>query len=389
MRDINSSENKKLVAVIAVGFNRLSSIKRLLGSLERAHYSVEVPLVISIDKSGCQELYDFVNNYEWRYGDKYVIIQKERLGLKNHILQCGDLTRFFRAVILLEDDIFVSEFYYDYTLDAIKKYGNDPRIGGISLYRPSMDGNLPIDFIQDGNDTFAYQNVESWGQCWTSQMWEPFRAWYNVNCKTDFSDIDMPVFIKSWKKAWSKFYIAYQIKNNRYFVYPSVSFTTCFSEAGEHGITSSIGQSVLASGYRQLVLKDFDELSKYDIYGANESIYEWLGKGKEDVCVDLRGYNDNVTDKRYVLSPYPYPYKIIMEFALSLRPIELNVKYNVEGKGLFLYDTSVRKNAVRKKFPIALAYYYIRQFNVKVLARYVFSYTKLRVNQKIKKTISH
>lgn len=389
MQDISSIENKNQVAIIAVGYNRLLSIKRLLESLDRAHYSCEVPLVVSIDNSGCQELYDYVNTFEWKHGTKYVIIQKERLGLKNHILACGDLTRYFKAVIILEDDIFVSEFFYDYVLDAIKKYGDDPRIGGISLYRPSMDGNLPIDYIQDGNGSFAYQNVESWGQCWTQQMWNAFRNWYDSNSETDFSNIDMPVYMKNWKKAWSKFYMAFQIQENRYFIYPSVSYTTCFSEAGEHGITSSIGQSVLASGYNGAILKGFDDLSKYDIYGANEAIYLWLGLSKDELCIDLRGNNDNSKQKRYVLSPYHYSNKVEKEFALSLRPIELNVKYNVEGRGLYLYNAIDGAKAVRKGFPMALAYYYIRQFNVKVLAKYVFSYTKMRVVQKLEKIIKH
>ena len=385
MQDISSIDNKNRVAIIAVGYNRLLSIKRLLESLDRAHYFCEVPLVVSIDNSGCQELYDYVNSFEWKHGTKYVIIQKERLGLKNHILTCGDLTRYFKAVIILEDDIFVSEVFYDYVLDAIQKYGDNPRIGGISLYRPSMDGNLPIDYIQDGNGSFAYQNVESWGQCWTQQMWKAFRNWYDSNSETDFSNIDMPVYMKNWKKAWSKFYMAFQIQENRYFIYPSVSYTTCFSEAGEHGITSSIGQSVLASGYNGVILKSFDELSKYDIYGANEAIYKWIGISKEELCIDLRGNNDNNYHKRYILSPYHYSYKIVKEYALSLRPIELNVKYNVEGRGLFLYEVDDSTREDRKTLPIALAYYYIRQFNVKVLAKYVFSYTKLRVIQKLKK----
>lgn len=374
---LNSIDNKNKVAVVVVGYKRLNSIMRLLNSLINAKYTCDVPLVISIDSSLYQPLYNYVNEFYWPFGDKYVIIEQKRLGLRDHILSCGDLTKFFKAAVILEDDIFVSEYFYDYVQLAVDKYNSDDRIGGISLYRPAMDGNLPIDFIQDGKDTFAYQNVESWGQCWTERMWCAFREWYSDTHEHDFSNIDMPVFIKNWEKAWSKFYMAFQVETGRFFIYPSVSLTTCFSEAGVHGNNSSIGQTVLLSGRKKYNFESFDSITKYDIYGSNEAIYGWLGLSPKELCINLRGYNNNNKGCRYMLSPYKYPYKICKRFSLSLRPIELNVKYGVEGDGLFLYDTNNDFSKLQQKsFPISLAYYYIRQFNVRILAMYVISYVK-------------
>ena len=62
-------------AIVVVGYNRIASIKRLLSSLTIACYDDEVPLVISIDRSGNEELYAYVNNFSWKHGNKYVIIQ--------------------------------------------------------------------------------------------------------------------------------------------------------------------------------------------------------------------------------------------------------------------------------------------------------------------------
>ena len=113
MMDIPQTKDK--VAIVAIGYNRLESMKRLLSSLLKASYTVDnVPLVISIDCSGDTKLYDYVRTFEWPFGPKYVKIQTERLGLLKHVLQCGGLTKFFKAAILLEDDIYVSEFFYDY-----------------------------------------------------------------------------------------------------------------------------------------------------------------------------------------------------------------------------------------------------------------------------------
>ncbi len=388
MQDISSINNKDRVAIIAVGYNRLASIQRLLESLNRALYPCDVPLVISIDASGCQPLYDYVRSFKWEHGEKYVIIKEKRLGLRDHILACGDLTQFFKAVVILEDDIFVSPYFYNYTLACVDKYGSDDRVSGISLYRPAMDGNLPIDYVQDGKDTFAYQNVESWGECWTERMWNQFREWYNDTPDHDFTNVDMPENMKNWKKAWSKYYMAYQIETGKYFVYPSVSHTTCFSEAGEHGNTSSIGQVVLQSEFKKYNLQDFDNLSKYDIYGNNLQLFEWLKMSPTELCLDMHGHRDNIFNCRYILSPYKYPYKVIKEYALSLRPIELNVLYNVDGKGLFLYDTEGKMGGIREaQVPLSLIYYHIRQISIHALYRYVISYTKDNLGSKIKKKL--
>ena len=115
IRSIDKPSNKERIAIVVVGYNRLKALKRLLNSLNDAHYDTnDVPLVISIDASGERALYDYVESYRWLHGDKYVNIQAERLGLKAHIIQCGDLTHYFKAVALFEDDLWVSPYFYHY-----------------------------------------------------------------------------------------------------------------------------------------------------------------------------------------------------------------------------------------------------------------------------------
>ena len=97
-----SPENKNKIAIVVVGYNRIGSMTRLLNSIENANYiHGDIPLVISIDCSGDQELYDYVYKFEWGHGNKYVNIQQERLGLKKHILQYGlqERTRHFDEIL--------------------------------------------------------------------------------------------------------------------------------------------------------------------------------------------------------------------------------------------------------------------------------------------------
>ena len=373
--EISKTINKDKIALVAVGYNRLDSMKRLLDSLQSARYEKnDIPLVISIDASGDTALYDFVRNFGWKHGEKYVNIQDNRLGLKNHILQCGDLTEYFRAVVILEDDIFVSEYFYNYVESAVDYYEKDARVGGISLYQNEHVSNKPIYFQKDGSDTYLKQTPASWGECWTKKQWELFREWYKDFSDDKFEHIDMPDYIKSWKRAWSKYYMAYLIETNRYFVFPHDSHTTCFGDAGEHSaIASTYGQANLLCGKKKYFFKPFEEMVRYNIYMVNESVYEWAGYTKDQLCVDWYGNNHNFNHCRYILTPYQLPFKVVKSYGLSMRPIELNIKYNIKGSNLYVYDSADgNANAIGKPETLATMNYHIRTLDFKMGARYVY-----------------
>lgn len=369
-----SDEYANRLAIVVVGYNRLDTIQRLLTSISSAHYpSFRIPLVISIDAGGNQQLVDYVHNYEWSFGDKYVIIHQQRLGLRKHIIQCGDLSEHFSGIILLEDDVFVGPYYYQYATDALSYYDNEDRIGGVSLYRNEINGlfhNLPYIFEQDGNDVFLFQTPASWGECWSRRMWKQFKSWLGADEDKDISEIDMPSRIKNWKKAWSKFFMAYLIDTNRYFVFPFISQTTCFCDPGEHGNdVNNVGQVNLMTNDRTFVFKPFEVLTKYDIYGCNERLYEYLGIDKEKVCLNLYGNNDNMNNKQFMLSLMHYPYKVCKSYALQMRPVELNIKYNLSGEGVYLYDTTVP--ASNKASIRAIYNYYFRSVDLSIIKEYI------------------
>lgn len=385
--EIEIPSSKEKIAIVVVGYNRLNSIKRLLQSLLDANYSHhDIPLVISIDCSGDEELYNFVIDFRWPYGEKYVNIQKERLGLKNHIFQCGDLTKQFKAVVLLEDDLFVSPFFYDYVEKTVETYGDDDEIAEISLYKNESNGyaGLPFSNIQDGNDVFLMQDVSTWGQCWTEQMWSKFVAWRDSHAEKDIQNVDMPDIIKNWERAWSKYYNAYVVATGRHILYPNISLTTNFSDAGEHGGTqNSVVQVSLLQGKKEYCLRPVSELSKYDIYSNNEAIFNWIGKTSDDVCLDVYG-NHNNQSKRYILSTRMLPYNIVDSFALYMRPIELNIKYQLKGEGIYLYDTKLNNCVTRKNY---FGKYIIPYFTNGIRDRYLLEYAWQLLKNKIKAKI--
>lgn len=387
--ELNDINNYDKIAIVVIGYNRLDGLKRLLQSINNAYYlSNDVPLIISIDCSGNKEVYDYVTNYDWKHGQKHVNIQKERLGLKNHILQCGDYSQYFRGVILLEDDLFVAPDFYNYTITAFDTYGNDNRIAGISLYAEESNGyvGLPYQPLHNGFDVYAWQTVSSWGEAWTSEMWKKFRTWFN-GWQEDFEPLPIPSPIKNWTKAWSKYFYAYIHIHNLYFVYPYVSLSTNFNDAGgEHtsSMSASLVQVSLQLGSCNYRMPKFEDLVKYDVFQQNTNLYSALGLKKDDVCLDLYGKTfGEIPAKRYILSVKKLGYKIVKSYALALRPIELNVIYGIEGSGIYLYDTVSTVGNNDSLYPIEFISYCLKGFNIKILCRYAFIYYKNAILRKL------
>ncbi len=373
---VNRIENKSKIAIIAVGYNRLQSMKRLLTSIVNANYSYkDIPLIISIDASGDEELYSYVKSFKWNYGEKILNIESKRLGLVNHIFQCCDLTKYFKAVIILEDDLYVSPYFYDYVNMAVDQYGDSDLVAGISLYKPQAYGyaHLPFVPLEDNSDTFLYQDVSTWGECFTEKMWDRFKDWYQNNNERDFNDVQMPLLIKRWSKAWSRYYNAFVVENKLSFVYPYESYTTNFSDAGVHGTTGTNSVQVpIVWNKKDFFMKPTKEMISYDIWGNNEQIYDSLHLSREELCLDLYGMIKN-TNKKYLLTINVLKYKIIKSFGLAFRPIELNVIKNIEGNNIFLYDTSIQEGQNKQKFNQIneLRWYYLYGFYYADLFPYV------------------
>ena len=125
-------------AIVVVGYNRPHSLRRILKSLTLANYLVEdVPLVISIDFSDSPEGHEaraYAKEFEWTFGPKRVISHPENIGLRRHILSCGDLASEYGSIIVFEDDLSASPCFYEYSAAALEFAEQDPLIGGVSLY---------------------------------------------------------------------------------------------------------------------------------------------------------------------------------------------------------------------------------------------------------------
>lgn len=390
---IDDPRNKQKIAIIAVGYDRLSSMKRLLTSLQNAVYpsDVDIPLVISIDCSGNSELYSYVNNFKWENGEKYVVIHEKRLGLKNHIFKCGDMSKLFKAIVLFEDDLYSSKYFYYYVKQTVDYYYDDSNIAQISLYNNEMNGyvGLPFKPLYNGFDVYASQDVSTWGECWTDRMWDEFCRWKDCNQNIDLEAMEIPEEVKTWKNAWSVYFIAYIVSTHKYILTPYVSLSTNFNDAGTHNLSgNSFVQVCLLDGKCQFRLGPFDSLIKYDVFYNNLMTYKWLDMGIEELSLDyynFRGRKHN----RYLLSSGRMPYKVIRSYGSQLRPIELNVREKIAGCSLFLYDTEYENSNIKNSgYSAYFIEYYLHGFSVKLLTVYVLGFFRGKIVNKIKRAFT-
>ena len=333
------------IAVIAVGYNRPDSIDRLCKSLTEAEYQGDrVDLIISIDKGPRQaEVISVAEAVDWNYGEKKIRAFSERQGLRPHILQCGDLTLEYDAVIVLEDDVTVSKGFYAYVKQALAFYGEDERIAGISLYSFGVNTGVcrPFTAAQNGYDTFIMQVAQSWGQCWSKGMWSGFKTWYEQNAGEIAVDEKIPAYIARWNdRSWLKYYNKYIIQANKFFIYPYCALSTDHSEAGEHCAELNNDYQVpLLENSMTYRFPKFESAVKYDAFFERMEIAEKIFpelKGKK--LLDLLGGRTSFGDADYLISVQALPYRVVKTIALTHRPAEVNCFYPVEGKGIYIYD---------------------------------------------------
>lgn len=344
--DMDFPMTAKRPTIVVIGYNRPKSLQRLLTSLSRAHYpSGEIRLVISLDNSGTLEPLRLAEAYDWPHGEKRVIHREQRLGLRNHVLACGDLTEEYGDVLVLEDDLFVSPYFYEYTAQALEFYADDPRVAGISLYSQQFNqtANLPFTPIDDGNsDVYFMQLAASWGQAWSRRHWQGFREWL-VGNGTDISRIeDIPGDIRGWpESSWLKLYNAWIISSDRYFVYPYRSLTTNFGDPGQHFyIASSRFQVAIQQQRIDYQFAHFDDsLARYDAFCelSPQTLKKLNPKlDGHDFRVNLFGCKDCRSGLQLTRTDKPG----LHSFSLSMKPMELSVLHDVAGQGIALIDTA-------------------------------------------------
>lgn len=341
-------------AIVVVGYNRPDSLERVLSSVAKAIYTQnEIPLVISLDYCEDNSVLEVAKSFDWKFGEKIVRTFKERQGLKKHILQCGDLTEKYGAVIILEDDLVVAPSFYQYVVEALEYYQDvSDNFAGIGLYSHKWNGLAQRQFtpINNGADAFFGKFFITWGQCWRHKEWVEFREWLKINDgKLNYKPY-IPREIIDWPEtSWGKYFASFLTENEKYYVVPYVSQSTCFAEKGFHtAYETAVYQVPLSQGTKKYTFKKLEDSIKYDMFFECENLLDYLKHNYDTskMLIDLYGTKDDYMDKRFLVSTANLPHTILRTYGLKMRPQELNIYYNTSGTEIKIYDLNTVDNKI-------------------------------------------
>lgn len=349
--------------IVVIGYNRVDSLQHCLDSVMKGTFNDDkVDLIVSLDHSDKEdEIETELKKYNWTHGDFNVLKHEERMGLRKHVISCGNLIGDHDFLIMLEDDICVSDCFYLYVSAAVQKYGDNEHVVGISMYSPHMVQQNGRFFTPEynGSDVYMFQHSQSWGQAWTKRMWNQFHEWFLAN-PTFEKPFDMPDNSYGWgERSWMKYFMGFICSGDRYLVYPYHAFSTNMNDSGEHqSVANTDYQVPLTRNQTEFKMLDFEQCVKYN--GHSERVndqYFSYSYHNEPVLLDLNGIYSNYANYRYVVSTKKLDYKILKTYGLRRRPQEVNLTEETVGNDIFLYDLSIReKNNYKSNYEQLIRY---------------------------------
>lgn len=328
--------------IVIPSFDRVNKTFALTKALNSLEFSEEWDLIISVDFQSRDLNEKFSREFQsvrWKHGRKKLILRDLNLGLKRHILECGNYIEGRDVLVMLEDDITVTSNFEKFIVESIRFYAGDESIGGYSLYsyRISETQRLLFEPYLGDSDIYFLQWPCSWGQFWTRIQWEEFKKYL-----AQTERFLLPKSVASWNNSWKKYFLSYLIASNKYVIYPRYSFTTAIQEEGQHYRRKNI--DYLTNNYTEnLPVIRFEKRTEVNTYSYNFQLEKIKVKIDGKILtaeVDLYSEKLYISEEYFITCDnYGRP---IAEFEINTIPFEnsllMPIKSLCIGEGLKLYD---------------------------------------------------
>ncbi|MBR9860849.1 glycosyltransferase family 2 protein [bacterium] len=319
-------------------FNRLSSLQRLIQSLENSHPTGKLNLLISQDGGGSEEVKNYALNLNWEMGNYEFREQQENLGVDEHNIYCIGLAEEFGHVLVLEDDLTVAPYFTHY-LDALREIDPPQNIAGYALYRyPWVESHrFAFELIPNDESVYYQQRPCSKGCFYTADMaleYSEFLAQFDF----DFDAWHLPPNVKKWgDEVWEKSYYCFLISENKHLAFPRFSLSTDWGDPGVHMNKEQeryVHQSALFQG-KEFYPKPFVEtVNRYDaFYELEPEAFKELVPSLSEYQfeLDLRGTKDLEKVGADLLISRRTCNKLQKSWGRRLKPELLNIVNDLEG----------------------------------------------------------
>lgn len=264
------SSNKENLSPIALfTYNRPYHTRRTIEALQKNALAKHSDLFIFCD--GAKNDEDFIKVNEVRNylktidGFKSVNIEESHTnkGLSNSIINgVTKIVNRLGRIIVLEDDILVSEYFLDYMNEALDLYESTPEVISISGYiYPIKNKNLP--------ETFFIKGADCWGWATWKRGWNLFNSDATFlmselkknNLTNEFDFNDSYPYIKMLQNqidgkvnSWAIRWYASAFLTNKLTLYPkdSLVLNIGFDNSGEHCGATNVYDSKLSNTKPQI-----------------------------------------------------------------------------------------------------------------------------------------
>ncbi|KAL3884478.1 hypothetical protein ACJMK2_024616 [Sinanodonta woodiana] len=173
--------------IIVIVYNRATSLRRLLDSLNNAHYfGDEVALHVWIDRSKNQTIdsstYGVASDFTFRYGQYYIHTQPCHVGIYGQWMGTYyPNVHSSEIAVILEDDLTMSPYFYKWLKLVHGKYDQLSYVNGYSLQGISIKHGVKQSGYLDVNEehkVFLYPILGTWGFSPNNRHWRAFSDWY-------------------------------------------------------------------------------------------------------------------------------------------------------------------------------------------------------------------
>ena len=238
-RNIYRREQVDLRIVVLV-YKRASSLKRLMGSLNYALYDGDKVIVeVWIDRSKIgvidDETFQTATNFTFRHGRYFVNCHSAHVGIFGQWLYAWKSEpNSSEIVLILEDDLTVSPYFYRWLKLVHKKYDGAENINGYTLQGVSIkhSGESGMIDVSKDNTVYLYPVIGTWGFSPNKRNWYKFIEWFSNTFPNDNFHPLVPgnvvtdwyrTFLKSGQSEtmWSIWHIYYAWMCQEYTVYPN------------------------------------------------------------------------------------------------------------------------------------------------------------------------
>lgn len=250
-------------------YERLDSASLLLRAISQPKYPNSTDLYIHIDRSKNEEKHSEIeavaHDFNWRFGSKFVISPKVRLGLKKTWLSINPDCNKVDGIAVFEDDILPSGGWFLWTSFILSKHAKSTQtkdnILGVSLSSLKLNElKFPFETWSPGINQDYYhlhQTPSSWGSVHLCRPWQDFRE-YAAARMEDIFEIEeiggvsleggrpgdpnfhiQELHSNWWSASWKKYLVEFGYAKGMLTVYPNlklqnVGLVLSLARNGEH-----------------------------------------------------------------------------------------------------------------------------------------------------------